>query len=438
MPEIFNIDDFDAETRDKTFNEVLTVLYGDGYKEGEDTLRIQRERYLRLSGLFKEMYPGHGSFRIFSAPGRIEIAGNHTDHQGGRVICASVDIDVIAFAAGNDDNVIRIKSEGHSGFDVIDLNVHGPAENEKGTSAALIRGVVAGFRLKGFKVGGFDAYTTSNIPKGSGLSSSAAFEILVAAILNHMYNGSSVPLLEMAKASQYSENVYFGKPSGLMDQCGCAFGGIMTIDFKDRDNAVVRPLDIDFSGSGYFPVITDTRGDHSDLTGEYTSITEDMKKTAGFFGSSLLSQVDPDVFLARIPEAVAAVGTGPVLRAMHFFADNDRVLKQAEALEASDFSRFLDLINESGISSWTLLRNIYPVSHPERQQVALGLAVSRDQLGGNGACRVHGGGFAGTIQAFVPAGMISGYIKRMEELFGPGSSKIVRIRNMPASEPFAV
>ena len=433
MIKSFDLITIKSEIHSDHFRDVFSALYGDN----NQTLSYQSERYLRLAGLFTKQYPGIGSFRIFSAPGRIEIAGNHTDHQGGAVVCASVDLDVIAFAAHNDENIIRVKSEGHSSYDVIDLSVIEPQESEKGSSAALIRGVAAGLHERGFKVGGFDAYTTSNILKGSGLSSSAAFEILIATILNSMYNNSCIPPLTLAEVSQFAENKYFGKPSGLMDQCGCSFGGIMTIDFKDKENAKVTPLSVDFSESGYLPVITDTKGDHSDLTGEYAAITEDMKKVASFFGEEILSRVDPVVFYRKLADVSKATGAGAALRAMHFFADNERVPQQAAALSSGDFAKFLTLISESGISSWTLLRNIFPASHPERQQVALGLAASSEYLRGMGACRVHGGGFAGTIQAFVPKDMLDGYVRKMEELFGQGSCSVVQIRNIPASEPFA-
>ncbi len=396
----------------------------------------QNLRYRRLSDLFAAQYPQHDGFRVFSAPGRIEIAGNHTDHQGGRVICASVDIDVVAFAAPNNDRIVRIKSEGYSSFDEIDISDLEPVSTEKGTSAALIRGVAAGLRNKGYSIGGFDAYTTSDIPKGSGLSSSAAFEILVATIFNYFFNEASVPMLEVARISQFAENEYFGKPSGLMDQCGCAFGGIMMIDFRDKDAPLVRPLMIDFSKSGYCPVITDTKGDHSDLTGEYSSVPADMKKAAACFGADILSQVDPLLFSSHLADVVSGAGESAALRAMHFFAENERVVEQAVYLEKGDYNNFLRSVSESGISSWTLLRNIFPASHPDRLQVAIGLAASAEYLGSRGACRVHGGGFAGTIQAFVPEEMTDGYIRRMDELFGAGASKVVRIRDIPASEYF--
>jgi galactokinase len=432
MSGLFLQKNFSDDINGEGFHQVLSRLYGD--KPG--TSDVQKARYLRLAGLFKDLYPEHDGFRIFSAPGRTEIAGNHTDHQGGHVLCASVDLDAIALAMPVSSNVIRIKSEGHDEFDVIDLTSLAPRKDELHSSAALIRGVAAGFASKGYRIGGFDAYTASNVPKGSGLSSSAAFEILVSAVLSHLYNDGTVPFKDMAIVSQYAENLYFGKPCGLMDQCGCAFGGIMTIDFKVPGSPVVDSLPVDFSDYGYALVITDTGGSHSGLTGDYAAIPQDMKKVASYYGRNLLSEIGRDEFAAHRAEAEKHVGTGPLLRAMHFFSDDARVTAQAEALKHQDIDEFLRLVNESGISSWTLLRNVYSPAHPDLQQVALGLAVTADFLGRRGASRVHGGGFAGTIQAFVPSALLAEYQSLMESFFGKGASCEIRIRNLPASEPF--
>lgn len=432
MNGLFLHQNFPEDMDSGDFQNILHRLYGNS----PETCTSQKARYLRLAGLFKNQYPSHAGFRIFSAPGRTEIAGNHTDHQGGHVLCASVDLDVIAFAMPVPGNVIRVKSEGHANFDIIDLADLTPRSDELNTSAALIRGVLAGFAERGYRIGGFDAFTTSNVPKGSGLSSSAAFEILISTILNYMYNEGSVPSSDMAIVSQYAENRFFGKPCGLMDQCGCTFGGIMTIDFKIPGNPVVDSLPVDFGGYGYSLVITDTGGSHAGLTGEYAAIPEDMMKVAGFFGKILLGEISRNEFFAHLAEAGQSAGIGPLLRAMHYFNDDARVTAQSEALKHHDIDEFLRLVNESGISSWTLLRNVYSPAHPDLQQVSLGLAVTADFLGRRGASRVHGGGFAGTIQAFIPTGMLSGYQSLMDQFFGEGASYEIRIRNLPATEPF--
>ncbi len=415
------------------FKKRLKGLYG----SDDDIEAKQKDRYKRLLSLFTGLYPGHDKFRIFSTPGRTEIGGNHTDHQKGRVLCASVDMDILAFAAPNARKQIRLKSEGFSSFDIIDLDNLSAVEGEKNSSAPLIRGIAFALKDKGYRIGGFDAYTTSMVPKGSGLSSSAAFEITVASILNGLFNESAITPLDLALASQFAENHYFGKPSGLMDQCGCAFGGIMTIDFEDDSNVRVETMDIDFFESGHRLVITDTGGSHGNLTDEYAAIPNEMRAVAGFFDQEVLRRVDEDAFYRSLPELVKALGEAPVLRAMHFFDDNRRVLQQVEALKAKDFELFFYLVKESGLSSWTLLRNIFPVSDPARQELAMGLALSAKILAGKGASRVHGGGFAGTIQAFVPQNLLPDYVNRMEELFGEGACKIIRIRNTPAGEVFA-
>ncbi len=424
---------FSSSLQSAGFRQALSGLYGDR----PDTIALQRDRYLRLAGSFRSLYPEHEGFRIFSAPGRTEIAGNHTDHQGGHVLCASVDLDAVAFAAPVHGGMIRVQSEGYDEFDVIDPDDLSPRSEEANTSAALIRGVAAGFAERGWKIGGFDAYTSSHVPKGSGLSSSAAFEILLSSILNGLYNDGRVPPAEMALISQAAENRYFGKPCGLMDQCGCAFGGVMTIDFRTPGQPAVDSLPVDFNDYGHALVITDTGGSHSGLTADYAAIPADMRAVAAFFGKNVLSEVGRGEFRARIVEAERAAGTGPVLRAMHFFGDDARVTQQADALRRRDIDGFLRLVNESGISSWTLLRNVVSPAHPDRREVVLGLAATSDYLGRRGASRVHGGGFAGTIQAFVPSDLLDGYRCLMDSLFGNGASREIRIRNLPAGEPFA-
>lgn len=406
--------------------QTLQVLYG----IEPEMIERQQKRFLYLSKLFREQFPQQTEAAFFSTPGRTEIGGNHTDHQRGNVLCASVDLDILALAAPNKDKVIRLKSEGFPKMDVIDLASLEPIEEEKERSSALIRGIAAAFCQRGYSVGGLDIYTTSRVPKGSGLSSSAAFEILVSTILDHMYNGDRISPVERAVISQYSENVYFGKPSGLMDQCGCSVGGIITINFADKEKPDVKPLSVDFMKSGFGLVITHTGGSHADLTGDYASIPADMKQVASFFGKDVLREVKQEDFFSSLPELRNSCSERALLRAVHFFEDSARVENQVAALEASDFSTFLRLVNESGISSWTKLQNIWSVNEPSEQPMALALALSSHLLGGQGASRVHGGGFAGTIQAFVPHELMNDYVHGMRAVFGDDAVAELSIRNL--------
>lgn len=415
---------------DKKFRSQIADIYGDE----ENTLSMQAKRYINLVKLFSGEFPTHENIRFFSAPGRTEIAGNHTDHQHGHVICASVDMDIIAAVSPNGDNIIRLKSEGYDKTDIIDLSNLSPVEEEKFSSAALIRGIAAGFTKKGYKIGGFDAYTTSRVPKGSGLSSSAAFEILVAVILNYLYNVGKVDSITMAIISRYSENEFFGKPCGLMDQCGCSVGKVMTIDFNDPLDPVVDSLDIDFEKYGYSLIITNTGGSHADLNDDYSAITEDMGQVAKALGENHLRYVSEKSFISLIPKLREKISDKAILRAMHFFSDDRRVIDQTNALKSSEIDKFVRLVGESGISSWTRLQNIYSTKHPDVQPIALALSLSEKFLSGQGASRVHGGGFAGTIQAFVPNEKASEYIKSMSEVFGNDSCVKIRIRNVPAGE----
>lgn len=427
---MIKIDDLKAGLKKENVIAQMGSLYG----HEESVLAFQRERYLHLSSLFHDQFPTHSSIRMFSTSGRTEIAGNHTDHQRGHVLCASVDLDIIAMAAPNDDHVIRLKSEGYDTMDIIDLSILTPMDTEAYHSASLIRGIAAEFSNRGFKIGGFDAYTTSRVPKGSGISSSAAFEILVATIMSFLYNDGSIPPVTMALVSQYAENHFFGKPCGLMDQCGCSVGGLMTIDFKTPGSPDVDAIPVNFEDYGYSLIITNTGGSHADLNDDYASIPMDMRKVARFFDKEVLRDVSWESFISSVPALRVEVGDKAVLRAMHFFADDQKVTLQADALKHNRIDDFLRLVNESGISSWTCLQNIYSLKLPEEQPVAMGLAISRILLNGRGACRVHGGGFAGTVQAFVPVEFASEYQKEMEKVFGADTSWKLRIRNLPSTE----
>ncbi len=392
----------------------------------QDKLAFQRERYERAAAEFEKLF-GEKPTHFFSAPGRTEIGGNHTDHNLGRVFAAGVSLDVIAAVKATDDGIITVKSEGFP-VDKIDSADTDVKEEEKNSSASLIRGMAGGFLKNGHKIGGFNAYTTSNVLKGSGLSSSAAFEVLIGTILNGLYNEQAISAVEVAQLSQYAENVYFGKPSGLMDQMASSVGSFITIDFKDEKEPVIKKVDYDFSKSGYALCIVDTKGNHADLTPEYAAIPQEMKSVAQFFGKSVLREVDKQELLDNISAVREKCSDRAVLRALHYFDDNERVLAQAEALERGDIEGFFRLINESGDSSFRYLQNIYASSAPAEQGLSLALYIAKSVLGGKGACRVHGGGFAGTIQAFVPDDMLDRFSAEIEKVFGKGSCYVLSIR----------
>ncbi|MBR1393118.1 MAG: galactokinase [Ruminococcus sp.] len=397
-----------------------------------DALAMQRERYDSAVKRFADMYGGAPE-RVFSAPGRTEVGGNHTDHNYGRVMAAGVSLDVIAMVTATDDGVISIKSEGFP-LDTVDtagLTVH---TDEEGTSASLIRGVAAGFAKNGHKIGGFKAYTTSNVLKGSGLSSSAAFEVLVGNILNGLYNEHSVSDVEIAQISQYAENVYFGKPSGLMDQMASSVGGFITIDFADPSKPVIEAIDFDLAKYGHSLCIVDTKGSHADLTPEYAAIPKEMKEVAGFFGKEVLRGVAKEDILANLAELKAKFGDRAVLRALHFVDDNERVLREADALRKGDIDSFLKEVRASGRSSYMFLQNVFAVSDPSQQGLSTALYLAENVLGERGAFRVHGGGFAGTIQAFVPDDLLDKFRSTMEAAFGEGSCYVLSIRPFGGTE----
>lgn len=399
---------------------------------GADAAALQAERYAAAAEEFEGMF-GKKPERFFSAPGRTEVGGNHTDHNYGCVLAAGVSLDVIAAVVPADDGIIRIKSQGFpmDTVDTADLEIKDEEEN---TSAALIRGVVAGMLRRGYKVGGFSAYTTSNVLKGSGLSSSAAFEVLVGTILSGLYNDFTVSPVEIAQIAQFAENIYFGKPSGLMDQMASSVGSFITIDFADTANPVIEAIDFDFASSGHRLCIVDTKGNHADLTPEYAAIPMEMKSVAQFFGKNVLREVDKAQVMSNLPALREKLGDRAVLRALHFFGDSERVGKEAAALKSHDFKKFLSLINESGDSSYKYLQNIYASSAPQEQGLSLALYLAEDILDGEGACRVHGGGFAGTIQAFVPDDKLMQFKQRMESVFGEGSCYVLSIRPFGGTE----
>ncbi|MCD8095198.1 MAG: galactokinase [Ruminococcus sp.] len=392
----------------------------------------QEQRYHEAAAEFEAMF-GTKPQRFFSAPGRTEIGGNHTDHNNGCVLAAGVSLDVIAAVIPTDDGIVRIKSQGFP-MDTVDSTDYEIKLEEENTSAALIRGVLAGMKRRGYNTGGFTAYTTSNVLKGSGLSSSAAFEVLVGTILSGLYNDFAVSPVEIAQISQFAENIYFGKPSGLMDQMASSVGSFITIDFADPANPVIEAIDFDFEASGHKLCIVDTKGNHADLTPEYAAIPNEMKQIAQFFDSDVLRNVKREEIIANISLIREKFGDRALLRALHFFGDSERVGKEAAALKSHDFKRFLSLVNESGDSSFKYLQNIYSTSNPTEQGLSLALFLASDILNGEGACRVHGGGFAGTIQAFVPEYKLLEFKRRMERVFGKESCYVLSIRPFGGTE----
>jgi galactokinase len=406
--------------------EVYSQLYG------PSGVSPAPKRFAHIESEFFKRF-GQGEYRLFSAPGRTEIGGNHTDHNNGRVLAAAVSLDTVAAVRINGKDTVRLKSEGFDGEFIVDLSQLAPVKAEAGTTNALIRGVAARMGELGYRVGGFDAYVTSTVLKGSGLSSSAAFEVLIAAILDGLFNASEMDVKLRAQIAQYAENIYFGKPSGLMDQMASSVGGLVAIDFKDDGLPVVKKVPFDFNGMGFLLAVTDTGGSHANLTHEYAAIPADMRSVAEAFGLSKLREVDPLEFYRRLPELHGKVSDRALLRAMHFFGDNERVVKQVQALQAADMEAFFGHIVESGESSWKLLQNC-AVGGSSEQGVTLALALSERMLRGRGAWRVHGGGFAGTILAFVPETLLGEYTAEMERVFGEKTCTVLSIRQPGAME----
>lgn len=396
---------------------------------GSAALETQKARYLHAVEEFEKLYGADREAALYSVAGRSELSGNHTDHNHGCVIAASIDLDIIAVASPSAGSVIRVKSEGFP-EDVVDFDVYNapnPARYEK--SDSLIAGMVAGFRKEGLAVGGFDAYTTSNVLKGSGISSSAAFEDMIGNILNYVYNDGKVSNVGIAKLAQYAENRFFGKPCGLMDQMACAVGGIIAIDFRDPSAPVIEQTDFDLSAAGYNLCIVNTGGNHADLTGDYASVPAEMKSVAAYFGKEVLRDTDENAVLAAIPALREKVGDRAILRALHFFAENRRVAAQKAALKAGDLDTFLANVIASGRSSFCYLQNVYTTKNVSEQGLSLALCLAERVLSGKRAAwRVHGGGFAGTIQAFVPTEDVAEFRAVMDAAFGEGRCMVLRVR----------
>lgn len=384
-------------------------------------------RYTAVLDGLEKTFGSHAEAGLYSAPGRTEIGGNHTDHQHGRVLAGSVNIDMIAAAAPNDKNQLRVQSEGYD-LCVIDLNDLEARKEEENTTAALLRGECAAFTQRGAKLAGLDVYISSNVPKGSGVSSSAAFEVLIGVILNDCFMTEKVSPIAIAQIGQWAENVYFGKPCGLMDQMASSVGNIITIDFASPAKPVVEPVAVDFSKAGLALCILDSGADHADLTDEYAAIPAECRAVAAVCGGEVLRDVPFETFLAKLPECRRQCGDRAVLRAFHVYADNDRVAKQVAALHDGDFDTFLRLVNESGRSSWEYLQNVIPAGYKEHQEVGVTIAAAKHLLGDKGAVRVHGGGFAGTVQAFVPVEMLDEFKAGMEAILGEGRCHVLSIR----------
>ena len=374
---------------------------------------------------FRQAFGADAAY-LFSAPGRTELGGNHTDHQLGRVLAAAVNVDTTAAVALNGSGMVRVLSEGYP-LCTIALDDLARHPEETGSTAALIRGILSGIAERGGSVPGFDAYVTSRVLPGSGLSSSAAFEVLIGTIANHLSACGLTPL-QIAQLGQYAENVYFDKPCGLMDQAACAVGGVITIDFADKDAPRVEHMDLDLAAFGHALCIIDSGADHADLTAEYAAIPGELAAVSRVFGQEHLRQVDEAEFYRRLPEVRKAAGDRAALRAIHIFEDNRRVTQQVQALKDGNFSRFLELAKASGRSSWMYLQNVVPAGYKEHQDLAVALALAEKLLDGRGAFRVQGGGFAGTIQAFVPLDMLEGFRAGIEHVFGPGSCHVLNIR----------
>ena len=401
------------------YDELLLDIYLD-----ESKIEYQKGRYVKAIEKFEELY-GEADVEIYSAPGRSEISGNHTDHQHGEVLAASINLDAIAIVKKND--VVRVVSDNYDMI-TIALDDIEKKDEEEGTTTSLIKGVLAGLKKRGNAIGGFDAYITSDVLIGAGLSSSAAFETAIGTIVSGLYNDMKVSAVDIAIIGQYAENVYFGKPCGLMDQMACSVGSLVHIDFADKENPFIDPVSVDFDKFGYSLCITDTKGSHADLTHEYAAVPQEMRAVAAILGKEVLHGTALEDLLKNADEIREKAGDRAFLRAMHFVTENVRVQNAVAALRTEDFDGFLKMIKASGDSSFKYLQNVYTNQNVVHQNVSVALAVSESVLGSNGVCRVHGGGFAGTIQAFVKNEAVKEYKETLDKVFGEGACAVLKVR----------
>ena len=392
----------------------------------ESKLSTQKDRYINALNEYKKLFTEELD-GIYSAPGRSEIGGNHTDHQHGETLAASINDDAIAMVKSTDKNVVNVLSEGYDMI-TIDLNDIDKKDSEEGTTIALIKGVIKGVKDHGYNIGGFNAYITSNVLSGSGLSSSAAFETLIGTILSGLYNDMKIPAVEIAIIGQYAENYYFGKPCGLLDQTASSVGGLCHMDFINPKEPAVTKVDFDMESYGYSLCITDTKGSHADLTDDYAAVPKEMKEVASFFGKEVLIEVDEAEVIKNATAIREKYSDRAFLRAIHFYEENKRVNQEVEALKTGDIDTFLKTVNASGNSSYKYLQNVYTNHDVEHQNVSVALMLSELFLGDNGVARVHGGGFAGTIQAFVKNEAVADYKKQMDIVFGDGACNVLKIR----------
>lgn len=407
--------------RSGTYDDVFLKTYMD-----KEKIVSQKYRYIKAIDNFRVSF-GDADIEIYSAPGRSEIGGNHTDHQHGKVLAASINKDAIAVVEKIDESYVEVISKGYDKLR-IELEDLSKKEDEKETTVALIRGVLSKVKDSGFKVGGFKAYVTSDVIIGAGLSSSAAFETLIGTIVSNLYNDGKISAIDIAIIGQYAENEYFGKPCGLMDQMACSVGSLVNIDFEDVNKPKVERVECDLESYGFSLCVTDTKGSHADLTSDYAAIPEEMKSVARCLGKEVLGNTTKKDILNNITEIRKKVNDRALLRALHYVCENERVMKEVEALKNNQFSEFLALVKESGDSSYKYLQNVFTCNDIEHQNISIALAISEMVLGKDGVCRVHGGGFAGTIQAFVPNNLVKEYKETMDEVFGKDACDVMKIR----------
>ena len=418
---MLNLDQIINDINEGRLDDKLLDIYVD-----ESKLSTQKDRYINALNEYKKLFTEELD-GIYSAPGRSEIGGNHTDHQHGETLAASINDDAIAMVKSTDKNVVNVLSEGYDMI-TIDLNDIDKNDSEEGTTIALIKGVIKGVKDHGYNIGGFNAYITSNVLSGSGLSSSAAFETLIGTILSGLYNDMKIPAVEIAIIGQYAENYYFGKPCGLLDQTASSVGGLCHMDFINPKEPAVTKVDFDMESYGYSLCITDTKGSHADLTDDYAAVPKEMKEVASFFGKEVLIEVDEADVIKNAAAIREKYSDRAFLRAIHFYEENKRVNQEVEALKTGDIDTFLKTVNASGNSSYKYLQNVYTNHDVEHQNVSVALMLSELFLGNNGVARVHGGGFAGTIQAFVKNEAVADYKKKMDIVFGDGACNVLKIR----------